>query len=213
MILESTEAADSEMDRMEPKDHTKDDKRFVQGTGGSVADAETGEVLDTAFTAILYPKRINGFSREGWFAMSQSALTVLKTFKSLDDFRVLVAMLERLDFNNLILVSQSEVARDLGIDKAQVNRAVKRLITIGALLEGPKVSGHRTYRLSPDFGWKGSAKTHHQALEDEAKKLKERMAKSNIRGIVNADTSLFDGAVPVDFVPGQMDLFSTESQP
>ena len=35
------------------------------------------------------------------------------------------------------------------MDRAQVNRAIKRLIEAGAVFEGPKVGISKTYRLNP----------------------------------------------------------------
>lgn len=135
-----------------------DQRRLVQ------VDQETGEVLDGAYVAVVFPKRRNGFGG-GWFAMAQEAVKVLKGVKRVDDFRVLMAMLERLDFDNLIQVSQADVAGELEMDRAQVNRAVKRLVELGALLEGPKIGTSRSYRLNPSFGWKGSARNHQEALQ------------------------------------------------
>ncbi len=195
-----------DVEKAEPKGQDRVEPKFVQGSGGSVADAQTGEILSEGFTAILFPKRINGFER--WFAMSQSALTVLKGFKRVDDFRVLMALLEQLDFDNFIMASQSDIAKDLDMAQPQVSRAIKRLVEVGALIDGPKVGTHRTYRLSPDFGWKGSARSHREAL-DEKQKLRERMVKAGIKGLVQGDepVNLFEP------VPGQMELFGTESQP
>lgn len=140
-----------------------DQKRLVQ------LDPTTGEVLQDGYVAVLFPKRHNGFQTGGWFAMAQDALAMLKTIKKVDDFRVLMALLERLDFNNLIQVSQAEVARELEMDPAQVNRAIKRLVKLDAVLPGPKVGTSMSYRLNPSFGWKGSAKSHTEALRDRMK--------------------------------------------
>ena len=103
---------------------------------------------------------------EGWLAMSQDALTVLQQFTRVEDFRVLMALLARLDFENLLVVNQADIARDLNMRREHVNHAIKRLITAGALLEGPRIGVSRSYRLNPKFGWKGSAKGHVIALSD-----------------------------------------------
>lgn len=129
-------------------------------------DLETGEILGSeGFVAYVVPKRQNGF-REGWVAMSQDALAVLQQFKRVEDFRVLMALLARLDFENLLVVNQADVARDLDMKRENVNLAIKRLIAAGALLEGPRIGVSRSYRLNPQFGWKGSAKGHVIALKD-----------------------------------------------
>jgi hypothetical protein len=142
-------------------------------------DEETGEILG-GFVAYIAPKRINGFDR--WLAMSQDATAILKQFTRVEDFRVFFALLEMLDYENLITANQADIARDLNMERAQVNRAIKRLIVKGAILQGPKFGTSRTYRLNPSFGWKGSAKNHVVALDAERK---ERMKKANITGVVS----------------------------
>lgn len=141
-------------------------------------DEETGEILG-GFVAYIAPKRVNGFDR--WLAMSQDATAILKQFTRVEDFRVFFALLEMLDYENLITANQAEIARDLGMKRSSVNQAIKRLIIAGAILQGPKVGTSRTYRLNPNFGWKGTAKNHVIALDAERK---ARMKKANIAGVV-----------------------------
>ncbi|MGR6106315.1 MAG: MarR family transcriptional regulator [Candidatus Nitrosoglobus sp.] len=130
----------------------------------SQIDINTGEIMEDGFVAYIAPKRRNGFNGR-WFAMAQDALDVLAQLKRVEDFRVLMALLKRLDYENLITANQAEISRELEIDRGNVNKAIKRLIQAGAVLEGPKVGTSRTYRLNPNFGWKGSAKGHREALE------------------------------------------------
>ena len=127
-------------------------------------DDSTGEVLGS-FVAVVQPKRKNGFN-DGWFAMAQDALKLLRTAGLTGrDYDVLFALLERLDFENLIQVSQAELADDCGMQRSHVNRSISKLIDLGCLLEGPKIGRSRSFRLNPRFGWRGSAKGHQQALK------------------------------------------------
>ena len=43
--------------------------------------------------------------------MAHDAAAVLKQVKNLEDFRVLMALLEQLDYENLITTNQAEIAR------------------------------------------------------------------------------------------------------
>lgn len=148
-------------------------------------DMSTGEVLEDGFVAYVAPKRKNGFGTR-WIAMAQDALSMMKQFTRVEDFRVLMSLLEQLDFENLITTNQAEIARDLGMDRAQVNRAIKRLLDAEAILEGPKVGISRTYRLNPQFGWKGSARNHVVALDEQRK---QRMKDSRISGVIQGGKS------------------------
>ena len=104
--------------------------------------------------------------------MSQDALSMLKQVKHLDDTRVLFSLLEVLDYENLIQVNQAEIARDLGMQRQNVQRSIKRLMELGVILEGVKIGVSRSYRAQSSFGWKGSAKGHREALHEHLKVIK-----------------------------------------
>jgi biotin operon repressor len=136
----------------------------------SSVDMDTGEILDYSLVAMQH-KIPNGFA-EGWVAMAQGAMEMLAASDLRgDDLRVLLLLMARLDFENLIQLEQTLIAEKLGLHKQNVNRSIKRLVDIGCLLEGPKIGRSRTYRLNPSYGWKGSSKNHHKALRtaDKAK--------------------------------------------
>ena len=59
-----------------------------------------------------------------------------------------------------MVVNQAELAKELGMHRQHVQRSIKRLIALGVILEGPKIGISRSYRLNPEFGWKGSARNH-----------------------------------------------------
>ena len=123
-------------------------------------DLETGEILSgvpiwftgqkkTAFTG-LYDKR--------WFIMAQDALMMLArddelTGKSL---KVLLYLLARLDFENFIHVPQVEIANELKLHKQDVSKYVALLERKGILTRGPKLARSSSFRLNPNFGYKGN---------------------------------------------------------
>ena len=67
------------------------------------------------------------------------------------------------------------------MQRQNVQRSIKRLMALGVLLEGPKIGISRSYRLNPEFGWRGSGKNHIATLDLERKK---RMAKAGIKGVI-----------------------------
>jgi hypothetical protein len=148
-------------------------------------DKTTGEILE-GFVAYVAPKRINGF--EGWLAMGQGEGAARKMSKrevrttlGAEGYSVLMGALARLDYENLLVLNQAELARDLEMQPSNVNRSIRRLIDLGVLIEGPKVGVSRSYRLSPAFGWKGTARGHVKALDDMRR---ERMKAAGISGVV-----------------------------
>jgi len=139
-------------------------------------DSQTGEIMADGFLAYVVPKRKNGFGKD-WVAMSQDAILVFaQRRKELGEegFAVLMTVLAKLDFENLLVLNQAELARTLDMKRENFNRALKRLVGMGAVLEGPKIGINRSYRLNPNFGWKGSAKNHVLALADYRKKQEDQ---------------------------------------
>ena len=134
-------------------------------------DSETGEIID-GFVAYVVPKRKNGFG-QGWLAMAQNGAEILaQSNLSGNDFKVLMKLLSVLDYENLIQVSQAEIARELNMHRQHVQRSIKRLLDLGIVLEGVRIGISRSYRLNPNFGWKGSAKGHREALHEHLKVVK-----------------------------------------
>ena len=83
---------------------------------------------------------------------------------------VFLYILGCLDYENRITVPQVQIARQLGMKKQNVSRAIKVLVGEGILIEGPMVNRCRTYRLNDKYGWKGKLKN-----------LRERMGARRIR--------------------------------
>jgi hypothetical protein len=139
-------------------------------------DQETGEILEGATLAVFYPKRQNGFQTKGWLAMSQGGLEALVNADlTRTGLRVLLYLLSRLDFENYINVSQAEMARALDVDRSNCHKAVGELVQAEVIVEGPKVGMHRTYRLNPSYGWKGSAQNHHKAIRERMERARMKV--------------------------------------
>ena len=51
-----------------------------------------------------------------------------------NDFKVLMKLLSVLDYENLIQVSQADIARELDMHRQHVQRSIKRLIQLGIIL-------------------------------------------------------------------------------
>lgn len=124
---------------------------------------ETGEEHQLAVKAP--PKIPNGFGPEGWFAMSQALSSLYdNTDLHMADMRVLLLMLERMEYENRIHVGQSDIAKRLGMTRQQVSRAVKRLVQFKYLEECEKIGHTRIYKFNPQMGWRGKGLTHQRVL-------------------------------------------------
>jgi len=116
-------------------------------------------------------------------AIAQDPIEVVALSQELsgEDLRVFLVLAGQVDFENLLVVNQAEIARKMGWLRNNVNRSIKRLIALGVLFEGPRIGTSRSYRFNPEFGWKGTAKNHVTALKDERNK---RMKAAGITGVI-----------------------------
>jgi len=115
--------------------------------------------------------------------MAQDPIEVVALNEDLsgEDLRVFLVLAGQVDFENLLVVNQADLARKMGWKRQNVQRAIKRLIKVGVLLEGPKIGLSRSYRFNPEFGWKGTARNHVTALKDERER---RMKAAGITGVI-----------------------------
>lgn len=139
-------------------------RRLVQ------VDAETGEVIPGTPTLFAAKKR-NGFGRE-FIQMSQLALIELgKEGGNIGNeaLRVLLGLAGHCDFENSITISQSGLARKIGMTKQAVNRAVKKLVKFGFIEETKTETQARAFKLSPRIAWKGNGQAHILSIADHIK--------------------------------------------
>jgi len=126
-------------------------------------NSDTGEVLDGVLVW-MPKKKISPFERH--FTMNQDALKILANKLNYEQFRVLMMLLADLDYENYIQITQQSIAESLDMQKSNVSRAVKGLLDLQIVLEGPKVGRSKTYRLNEQFGWKGTVSNHKRALKN-----------------------------------------------
>lgn len=145
-------------------------------------DMETGEVLGEVVAYL--PTRVkNGFT-EGWSAMARGVGTLFaknRTFLGQEGLALIFLLLDKLEFENHLTINQAAIGRELGMHRQHVQRSLKRLMELGALIEGPKLGQNRTYRLNPNFAWRGSAENHLKAL---AEYREQRMLAANISEVL-----------------------------
>jgi DNA-binding transcriptional ArsR family regulator len=144
-------------------------------------DQDTGEVLDGV--VVYCGVKQNPYST-GWIMNSQEALELLATDKDLtgENYRVLLLLLSRLDFENWIQITQNEIVEKLDMKKQNVSRAILLLEEKGIILRGPKIGRSYAFRLNPYYGWKGKVKNlndyRKKEEEQERREFRERYLKT-----------------------------------
>lgn len=181
-------------------------------------DVDTGELVEGV--AVFVGQRAPHSYGDRWMQMSQDALTVIAKDQDLGlvDHRVFAALNGRLDFQNWLTISQAEVARELGLDPAQVSRSLKKLRDKRILLDGPKVGRARSFRLNPSFGWKGSVKKlrqaqadlHGQAYRDAADKRRSQLRPVETKAEASSDDAVTETELERLERLGQIPMFPRE---
>ena len=93
----------------------------------------------------------------GWFAMYQNPAGWLAQLRLTgEQYSVLFALFNRLDFDNYLRVSRQEIAEFLNMQPVQVSRAMKKLKELEIIFEGPRAGSFKTYRLNPYVAHKGT---------------------------------------------------------
>lgn len=116
-------------------------------------DSETGEIMQGCMVWVPQRPKLT----ERWFMAFQDTFIELAKDPelTLEPKNILLYMFGRLDFENFIQLSQTEIAEALGMRQSHVSRAIKMLTNKQIILEGPKVGRSKCYRLNPHYGWKG----------------------------------------------------------
>ena len=141
-------------------------------------DRYTGE--EYGFPVIVGRKK-NPYEK-GWVMNSQEALEIVAKDRDIkgETYRVLFFICARLDFENWVQISITDIANELGLKQPHVSRAFKVLEEKEIILRGPKVGRSFAFRLNPEFGWKGKVKhldDYRQSDQDLTNAYRERQQK------------------------------------
>ena len=88
------------------------------------------------------------------------------------EYRVRDWIMGTIGIGNYVYVNQAEMARRLRIQRADASRAIKRLIELGILLQGPKSGKSNTYMVNPAFCFSGGLGNGIQKRKEAIKKGK-----------------------------------------
>lgn len=151
-------------------------------------DQETGEILDGV--VVYCGVKQNPYSK-GWVMNSQEALELLATDKDLkgETYRVLLLLLSRLDFENWIQVTQTEISEKLEMKKPNVSKAISILEDKSIILRGPKIGRTYAFRLNPYFGWKGKVRNLNDYRREEEDREHREFRERHLRAVESTTLS------------------------
>ena len=109
----------------------------------------------------------------GWIAVPQSVISTIADWNLPNEqYRVFIALLGKIDFENYLTVSQKELSQELNMKQQSISRAIKALCELNVIIEGPRAGLNKTYRFNPYIAHKGSDTK--QTVADFNKILEEK---------------------------------------
>ena len=102
-----------------------------------------------------FPLKENKLGKD-WVALYQNAISTIADMNiPHEQERVFLKLLSKVDFDNYLRISQTEIANELNMKQPHVARAIKGLKEKGIIVEGPRAGLNKTYRLNPYIAHKG----------------------------------------------------------
>ena len=74
------------------------------------------------------------------------------------DFRVLLAIIGNLGYDNLLNISQQELEKQLSVSQANISKSIKKLISKGYLQVVDKIGRRNIYMINPNIVFRSRAK-------------------------------------------------------
>lgn len=91
-----------------------------------------------------------------WVAVFQDALSWLATENLQNqEYRVLMYLMSKLDFENYLRVTQTSIAKALNMKQPAISRAIRGLLDHDIIITGPHSGTAKTYRLNPRMAYRG----------------------------------------------------------
>lgn len=107
---------------------------------------------------LIYPTRERKTYDEKWLILwqeqSEIGVSVVEQAKmerplTQTEYRVRDYLLGTIGIGNYVYVNQAEVGRDLRLARSNVSVAIKRLIELQIIIQGPKAGRSNTYMINP----------------------------------------------------------------
>lgn len=113
---------------------------------------------------LIYPSRKRNKFDERWLILwqgqSEIGVSVVEQAKmerplTQTEYRVRDYLLGTIGIGNYVYVNQAEVGRELRLARSNVSTAIKRLIELQIIIQGPKAGKSNTYMLNPAYCYFG----------------------------------------------------------
>lgn len=128
--------------------------RVKQLDNGDYVDRD-GKVLDGAdYVSMLVPRKQKWLLGNWIMGLQESFQEIAKMDLTGEQFKVLFYLMSRTDFENYLNITQSEIAKELGMKQSQISRSFKALVEKN-LIKKVKKGSANFYLFNPEILYKG----------------------------------------------------------
>ena len=153
------------------------DRRYVKGLA-SVWPADDGQAPIQAYFTPPQKKSYNAQWLLLWqdeTGMSMQEQAKMERPLTQTEYRVRDWIIGEIGIGNYVYINQSEVGRELKITRSHVSEAIKRLIELEILLQGPKSGRSNTYMVNPAFCFSGRLSNGIKARKEAINNIKAKI--------------------------------------
>jgi predicted transcriptional regulator len=135
----------------------------------SQIDRNTGELREGVIVLCPTKRKLKG----DFVLLDLQGMGALAMDKDLqrDDWRVIAILIKRLEYENWLIITQQEIADQLGMRQPNVARSLKKLIDKAIIVKGKKQGRVNSYRLNAFYGWRGEITKEYDSAYEEHSKL------------------------------------------
>ena len=149
-------------------------------------EIKSGKKSVVVFDTNKLPKTITYF--KGW-QMTFEYIAVNYNLKQ-TDYKVLMLILARLDYDNYINIKQQNMADILDINIRQVTRSIVKLVKNEIIIK-KKIGRQNFYMLNPCVAWKGKPESFKQAIDIKDFNMKNKEYQNNKNNRITKDECPF----------------------
>lgn len=132
-----------------------------------------GDVVIPAITLVRHKWKGASF----FMGFQDGFLEIAKKKMGGEATNVFLFLLGQIEYDNLLIISQIEIARELGMKKQNVSRAIKVLIKNEVLeINDPQRKRRQRFKLNDKFAWKGKL---NKTLKSAPKRYEKKAPKQS----------------------------------
>ena len=126
---------------------------------------------------------------DSYMRVFQDKLLTLVVTKqlALNDLRVLICLLCSMEFENVITISQRSIGDILDMQRPNVNKCIKKLVTSSSIAVIGKIGTQSVYMINPRLAFKSQSKNYKSLVEKWNNLTKDNLDESSLEQLIDSE--------------------------